>query len=127
MVEAADVKMDELAVSGLWTSAWSLSAQTGVAGGSLRFSAAQPRRAEAGELAFSAPVFLTKKGRLVYEDRLAGLTPSGREFDLETAWATDLGPMTTLEAAVAYSIEPNHIASAEPESAAWLSLRHFWK
>jgi subtilisin family serine protease len=127
MVEAADVKMDELNVSGLWTSAWSLSAQTGFAGGALRFSAAQPRRAESGELAFSAPVFLTREGAIVYEDRMAGLTPSGREFDLETAWSTSLGPMTSFEAAIAYSIQPNHIAAAEPESAAWLSLRHFWK
>jgi hypothetical protein len=124
--EAANATIDELAVTGLWTSSWSVSAQTQLAGGALRFSAAQPRRAEGGEIAFTAPVFLTKTGRLVYEDRVAGLTPSGRELDLETAWSASIGPMTTVEAAVAYSIEPNHIAAAEPATAAWLSLRHQW-
>jgi hypothetical protein len=125
-LEAANANIDELAVTGLWTSSWSLSAQTEFAGGALRFSAAQPRRAEGGEISFTAPVFLTRRGRIVYEDRVAGLTPSGRELDLETAWSASLGPMTMVEAAVAYSIEPNHIASAKPESAAWLSLRHQW-
>jgi subtilisin family serine protease len=125
-VEAANVKMDELNVSGLWTSAWSVSAETGLAGGVLRFTTAQPRRAEGGEISFAAPVFLTKTGRIIYEDRVAGLTPSGRELDLETAWSANLSSTTTLEAAVAYSIEPNHIAAAEPATAAWLSLRHQW-
>jgi subtilisin family serine protease len=124
--EAANASIDELAVTGLWTSSWSLSAQTRLAGGALRFSAAQPRRAEGGEIAFTAPVFLTKRGRIVYEDRIASLTPSGRELDLETAWSANIGPTTTVEAALAYSIEPNHIAAAEPETAAWLSLRHQW-
>src|SRR5690606_7523679 len=110
----------------LWTSAWSLSAQHPFANGTLRFTAGQPRRAEGGELAFNAPVAVTRTGELVYEPRIAGLTPSGREIDLETAWSTRLGEMTTFEAAAALSLQPNHIAAAEHETAVWLSLRHAW-
>ncbi|MDP3739687.1 MAG: S8 family peptidase [Hyphomonadaceae bacterium] len=125
-LEAADARIDTLDVSNLWTSAWSLSAQHPFAGGAMRFTAAQPRRAEGGELAFNAPVAVTKTGSILYESRIAGLTPSGRELDLETAWSTRLGEMTTFEAAAALSLQPNHVADAAPETAVWLSLRHNW-
>jgi subtilisin family serine protease len=125
-LEAADARIHNLAVSGLWTSSWSLSAEHPFAGGALRFTAAQPRRAEGGKLAFSAPIEVTKTGAILYEQRIAGLTPSGRELDLETAWATRLGDMTTFETAAALSIQPNHVASAEPAAALWFSLRHAW-
>jgi hypothetical protein len=125
-IEAGTARIANLDVSGLWTSSWSLSAQHKLGQGVIRFSAAQPRRAEGGELAFEAPVFLTKEGRLIYETRIAGLTPSGRELDLETAWSTRLGDMTTFEAAAALSLQPNHVARAEAETAFWVSLRHFW-
>jgi subtilisin family serine protease len=125
-LEAADARIDNLAVSGLWTSSWSLSAEHPFAGGALRFTAAQPRRAEGGQLAFSAPIEVTKTGAILYEQRIAGLTPSGRELDLETVWVTRLGDMTTFETAAALSIQPNHVARAEPEAALWFSLRHAW-
>jgi hypothetical protein len=125
-LEAADARIDRLNVAGLWTSAWSLSARHPFAGGEMRFTAAQPRRAEGGELAFSAPVAVTRTGALVYEPRIAGLTPSGRELDLETAWSTRLTERTTFEAAAAVSLQPNHVADAEPATALWLSLRHNW-
>ncbi len=92
----------------------------------MRFSVAQPRRAEGGHLAFNAPIEITKEGRILYEPRLAGLTPSGRELDLEAAWTTRLGDLTTFEAAAALSSQPNHVADAETEAAVWLSLRHAW-
>jgi hypothetical protein len=126
-VEAAQAKISALNVSGLWTSAWSASAQTPFAGGALRFTAAQPRRAEGGELSFTAPVGLTKRNRVIYEDRVASLTPSGRELDIEAAWSAKLGEQTTFETAIALSSQPNHIESAKSESALWLSLRHQWK
>jgi hypothetical protein len=126
VVEAADVRMDQLNVSGLWTSAWSLSAQHPFAGGALRFTAGQPRRSEGGTLTFSAPIELTRKGQLIYEDRTAALTPSGRELDFEAAWSTQLSEMTTLELAAALALQPNHVADAESASAVWLSLRHAW-
>lgn len=125
-VEGAQARIDDLGVTGLWTSSWSLSAERPFAGGALRFTAAQPRRAEGGELAFDAPVEVTRTGAILYERRIAGLTPSGRELDLETAWVTNLGDMTTLETAAALSIQPNHVASAKPEAAVWVSLRHAW-
>ncbi|MDP3493132.1 MAG: S8 family peptidase [Hyphomonadaceae bacterium] len=125
-LEAAGARVDTLNVSGLWTSAWSLSAQHPFAGGAVRFSAGQPRRAEGGQFAFNAPIEVSRSGSIIYESRTAGLTPSGREFDLEAAWTTNLGDLTTLEAAAALSAQPNHVADAEAEAAVWLSLRHAW-
>lgn len=124
--EVGEARIEALNVSGLWTSAWSLSAQHPFAGGAVRFSMGQPRRAEGGQLAFNAPIEVTKNGDIVYEARIAGLTPSGREVDLEAAWLTNLGPLTTLETALALSTQPNHIADAEAQTAVWLSLRHAW-
>lgn len=126
VVEAADVQIERLDVSGLWTSSWSLSAQHPFAGGALRFTAGQPRRSEGGALTFRAPVELTRAGRLVFADRTATLTPSGRELDLEAAWSTRLAEMTTLELAAALATQPSHVASAENETAVWIALRHAW-
>ncbi len=125
-LETADVQVARVNVAGLWTSSWTLSAQHPFAGGDVRLTAAQPRRAEGGTLTFDAPIEVTKSGRLIYESRTAGLTPSGRELDLEAAWVTRLGPATTFEAAAALAMQPNHVADADPETAMWLSLRHAW-
>ena len=75
---------------------------------------------------FDAPIELTRSGRIIYESRIAGLTPSGRELDFEAAWMAPIGELTTLEAAIALATEPNHVAGAESEAAFWLSLRHVW-
>ena len=75
---------------------------------------------------FDAPIELTRSGRIIYESRIAGLTPSGRELDFEAAWMAPIGELTTLEAAIALATEPNHVADAESETAFWLSLRHVW-
>ncbi|MBK8839892.1 MAG: S8 family serine peptidase [Hyphomonadaceae bacterium] len=125
-LEAASARVDTLNVSGLWTSAWSLSAEHPFAGGAMRFTAGQPRRAEGGQLAFNAPIEVTKAGAIIYASRIAGLTPSGRELDLEAAWVTRLGELTMFEAAAALSSQPNHVADAKTEAALWLSLRHAW-
>jgi hypothetical protein len=125
-MEAAEPRLQGLKVSGLWTSSWTMSAQHPFAGGALRITAAQPRRAEGGTLAFSAPIELTRSGRIIYESRIAGLTPSGRELDFEAAWMVPLADLTTLEAAIALATEPNHVEDAEDASAFWLSVRHAW-
>jgi subtilisin family serine protease len=126
VVEAAAVQIERLDVSGLWTSSWSVSAQHPFAGGALRFTAGQPRRSEGGELSFRAPVELTRAGQLIFSDRTAGLTPSGRELDIEAAWSTRLGEMTTLELATALATQPSHVADAENETAVWIGLRRAW-
>jgi hypothetical protein len=126
VVEAADVQIDRLSVSGLWTSSWSISAKHPFAGGAMRFTAGQPRRAEGGDLTFRAPVELTRAGQLIFADRTAALTPSGRELDLEAAWSTQLAEMTTLELAAALATQPSHVADAANETAVWVSLRHAW-
>jgi hypothetical protein len=124
--ETAAVSVDRIDVGGLWTSAWSLSAQHRFAGGDLGFTVAQPRRAEGGSISFSGPVEITRTGSLIYEQRIAGLTPSGRETDFETAWRRALDGSTTVEAAAALSLEPNHVASADAATALWVSLRRLW-
>jgi hypothetical protein len=124
--EVAAASVDRIAASGLWTSAWSLSAQHRLAGGDVGFTVAQPRRAEGGSIAFNAPVELTRAGVLIYEQRIAALTPSGRETDLETVWRRALNASTTIEAAGALSLQPNHVADAAPATAFWVSLRHLW-
>jgi len=125
-VEAAQPRFQGLDVSGLWTSSWSLSAGHAFAGGWLRFSLAQPRRAEEGMLVFRAPVELTRSGRLVYAARRADLTPSGRELDVEAAWTALLGGRTRIEGVLALASQPGHKAGARNEGAVWLSLRHAW-
>ena len=59
-----------------------------------------------------APIELTRSGRIVYESRVAGLTPSGREVDLEVAWIASLGHLKTQEAAITLVPEPNHVTDA---------------
>jgi len=125
-IEAAEARVANLDVSGLWTSAWSLNAERPFAGGALRLSLAQPRRAEGGSLFFDAPVEILKSGAIRREARVAGLSPSGREIDLETAWRRQLGPRTTIEAAAALSLSPNHVADAGPETALWFGVRRAW-
>ncbi|OYX17347.1 MAG: hypothetical protein B7Z09_06745 [Brevundimonas diminuta] len=75
---------------------------------------------------FEAPIELTRSGRIIYEPRVAGLAPSGRQVDFEAAWTASIGDLTTLEVAIALATEPNHVADAESEGAFWLSLRHIW-
>ena len=75
---------------------------------------------------FNAPIELTRSGRIIYESRIAGLTPSGRELDFEAAWMAPIGELTTLASAIPLATEPNHVAGAESEAAFWLSLRHVW-
>jgi subtilisin family serine protease len=125
-LEAASARIAGADVAGLWTSAWSLSAERPLAVGSLRLSLAQPRRAEGGTLSFDGPVEVLKSGAIRFEPRTASLTPSGRELDLETAWSAQLSSDTTIEAAAALLLQPNHVASAEPAAAAWVSLRKSW-
>lgn len=124
--EAASARVNAMDVTGLWTSAWSLSAEHPLVGGWMRFTAGQPRRAEAGNLTFNAPVQVTRDGVILYDRRVAGLTPSGRELDFEAAWSTNLSDLTTFQAAAALSSQPNHIESAETQAALWLSLRRAW-
>lgn len=126
VVEAAAVQIERLDVSGLWTSSWSVSAQHPFAGGAMRLTAGQPRRSEGGELSFRAPVELTRAGQLIFADRTAALTPSGRELDIEAAWSTHLAEMTTLEFAAALATQPSHVADATSETAVWIGLRHAW-
>lgn len=125
-VEGARAALQGFDADGVWTSAWTLGAETEMAGGVLRLAAAQPRRAEGGTLTFDAPVKLQRTGLLRYETRTAELVPSGREVDFEVSWRTRIGPRTTFETAAALATQPNHVADADNEGAFWLGVRHAW-
>jgi hypothetical protein len=124
--EAASVELTGLNVSGLWTSSWSMSAERSFMGGALRFTAAQPRRAEGGSLTFAAPIEVLKTGALRYETREALLNPSGRELDFEASWRKRLSPGMTLEATGALMLQPNHVADADTAAIGWVSIRRAW-
>ncbi len=125
-IEGATAELQGFDADGVWTSAWTVGAETGLAGGMLRLAAAQPRRAEGGTLTFDAPVEVLRSGLLRYETRTAELVPSGREVDFEVSWRTRVGPRTTFETAAALATQPNHVADAEDEGAFWLGVRHAW-
>lgn len=124
--EAGSAQAPGVGVRGVATSAWRASAQTDFAGGGLRFSLAQPRRAETGEISFEAPIAVLKTGALVRELRTVALTPSGRQIDVEADWRRPLDAWTEIEATAALISQPNHVADAPNATAVWIALRHIW-
>ncbi len=124
--EAGRAAFRNAAASEVKTSAWSLSAMHDFQSGTLRLSAAQPRRAEAGDIRLDVPVAILRDGSVLSESRVASLSPSGRELDLEAAWSTRFDKETTFEVAAALSHQPNHVQSADDAATAWMSLRRAW-
>jgi subtilisin family serine protease len=124
--ELASVDLDGLATSEVWTSGWRAGLERKAFGGQFALIAAQPRRAEAGDFSFSAPVGIERSGELIIEERKVALTPSGRQQNYEARWTAFIGEDTRLEAAATLITEPNHIARADDESAVWVSLRSRW-
>ncbi|MEZ5937897.1 MAG: S8 family peptidase [Hyphomonadaceae bacterium] len=125
-IEAGRAGLSGANVDGLWTSAWTVSAERAFVGGALRLTAAQPRRAEGGKLVFDAPIEVGRDGTLRFEQRTVELTPSGRQLSLEAGWRARIDAHTTFEAAAAVATSPHHVANAKPESALWLGLRRYW-
>ncbi len=102
-----------------WASAWSVGAERAYDWGALSFLAAQSLRAEGGAVSFTAPVQSRADGSTIYERRVAGLTPSGREIGLETMARFDLGEGAQLRTALRYAADPGHVSTAEDEVALW--------
>ena len=124
-MEAAAVDLPGLDVSGVWTSQWSLGASRELGPGRLSLVLAQPRRAESGTLHLTSAVGANADG-LVYETLHAGLTPSGRQVNLEARFGAGLTDELTGTLTFALVREPNHVAGAEPGGAVWLSLLQRW-
>ena len=124
--EAGRAAFRNAAASEVQTSAWSLSAMRDFEAGALRLTAAQPRRAEAGDIRLDVPVAVLRDGSILSQSRFASLSPSGRELDLEAAWSTRFDKETTLEIAAAVSHQPNHVRSADDAAAVWMSVRRAW-
>jgi subtilisin family serine protease len=105
-------------------SAWTMTLERPLARGlDLGLTLAQPLRAETGAVAVVVPVGVTSVNASIYEERLAALTPSGREIDLEAALRFGLGAGGEGRAAVRLADDPGHVAASEPEAAVWLGLR----
>ncbi|MEL6474695.1 MAG: S8 family peptidase [Pseudomonadota bacterium] len=125
-MEAASLSLPGVYAKGLWTSRWSAGLTRRLAAGDWSLAIAQPRRAESGDLVFSAPYAIDARGDLLFTDVTAGLTPSGRQIDYETRYRFALGGGWTGETAFAVSTSPNHVAGAGREEAAWFSVKTDW-
>jgi subtilisin family serine protease len=105
-------------------SAWTVSFERPLTRGlDLGLTLAQPLRAESGRVAVVVPVGVTKVNASIYEERIAALTPSGREIDAEAALRFGLGARGEGRAAVRLAQDPGHVAGADPEAALWLGVR----
>ncbi|MCI4645548.1 MAG: S8 family serine peptidase [Hyphomonadaceae bacterium] len=124
-LEASSVDSPGLDTQDVWTSQWSLGASRLVGPGKLSFVLAQPRRAETGSLRLNAAVGANRDG-LIFETLEAGLTPSGRQINLEARYGAALGDRLQGNITFALVREPNHVAGAEPGSALWLGLIQRW-
>lgn len=124
-LEAASVDLPGLDARGIWTSRWSLGAERPMAGGTLAFTLAQPRRAETGTLSFDGVTGANRDG-LVFETISAGLSPSGRQISAEARYGFALTDRLRADITAAATREPNHVAAAEDAQAIWFGLRGTW-
>ena len=89
----------------------------------LGLTLSQPLRAETGAVTLVVPVGVTDVNASIYEERTAALTPSGRELDLETSLRFGLGTGAEGRVALRLADDPAHVATSEPEAAAWFGVR----
>ena len=103
------------AVSPLTTSAFSVAVSRPFAtGGTLRFSATQPLRVEAGRAALAVPSGRTKAGGVVHTSVTADLAPSGRQIDVTAEWDQPLA-IGELRVGAVVTHQPGHRATAAPK------------
>jgi hypothetical protein len=75
----------------------------------------QPFRVTSAEGTLDVPVSRDFNGNVIRSSEQVNLAPSGREIDLELAYARELGDATSLGTHVFVRNEPGHDASAEPD------------
>ena len=100
-------------LSGLVTSAFALRAERRLDGrDSLRFSASQPLRVEAGRARLSVPAGRTPDGAVLRRSLTAGLAPTGRQIDLSARWRRTLARGGQLRLGADWTLHPDHDAAA---------------
>ena len=93
------------------------------AGDRLTLALAQPLRVEAGDAEIDRPLGRTLEGRIVRERERIGLSPAGRELDLELGYRLYLAGMGELSLNWLTRLQPGHDAHAAPDHAVALRLR----
>jgi hypothetical protein len=92
-------------------------------GDRLTLALAQPLRVEAGDAGIDRPLGRTLDGRIVRERERIGLSPAGRELDLELGYRLYLAAVGELSLNWLSRLQPGHDARAAPDHAVALRLR----
>ncbi len=93
-------------------------------GNRISLTLSQPLRLEAGRVAYGfASGYDYESDTPLYDDRQRGLTPSGRELDLELAWHFGLKDAARVSANLLYQREPGHVAGRDDAISVMLTSR----
>jgi hypothetical protein len=92
-------------------------------GDRLSLALAQPLRVEAGDAELDRPLGRTFEGQIVRRRERIGLSPAGRELDLELAYGLPLAAAGEVSVNWLTRLQPDHDAGAAPEHAVTLRLR----
>ena len=94
------------------------------AGDRVVLAVSQPLRVEAGDAEIDRPLGRTVDGRIVRRREQIGLSPAGRELDLEVGYRLPLAGAGELSLNWLTRVQPGHDAEAAPDHAVALRLRH---
>lgn len=92
-----------------WSLAWAASLERRFGGVALRAGIAQPLRIESGGFAVDLASSVAADGSLVFSRQFLGLSPTGRELDVELGMGLDL-PFGRLSANVIHVVDDAHVA-----------------
>ena len=125
--EFGTLTLDGLDAHGVTTSQASIGlSKTMGKWGRFRAVIAQPTRVEAGTLTFSAATGMDNTGTLITNIVRAGLSPSGREINVEAGWDFNLGGKWQGSLSALQIKTPNHVKNAPKGHAAHLQLKRAW-
>ena len=91
-------------------------------GDRLSVALAQPLRVEAGDAELDRPLGRTFEGQIVRRRERIGLSPAGRELDLELAYGFPLAAAGDVSVNWLTRLQPDHDPEAAPEHAVTLRL-----
>jgi Subtilase family len=94
-----------------------------VTGDRIVLAASQPLRVEAGDAEIDRPLGRTFGGRIVRRREQIGLSPAGRELDLELGYRLAVAAAGELSLNWLTRLQPGHDAGAGPDHAVALRLR----
>ena len=103
-------------LSGLTTSARSLSATRPVGGSSIiGLSISQPLRLEEGQAELLFPVGRSKDGAVLRQSLQGDLVPSGRQVDVTASWKRYFTLGGEFRLGATWTLHPGHQVDAKPE------------